>query len=68
MTSPARLLWAWFLNDADKQVPDKAKTYRDLGGSPGLEVMGGDSCSKGLGFESQCCILVGHNIFYIYLL
>ena len=23
-------------------------------------VMGGDSCSKGRGFESQHCILVGH--------
>ena len=29
-----------------------------LGGSPGLVVMGGDSCSKGDGFESQGCILV----------
>ena len=28
-------------------------------------VMGGDSCSKGHGFESRHCILDGHNIFYI---
>ena len=29
-------------------------------GSPGQVVMGGDSCSKGRGFESQHCILDGH--------
>ena len=28
-----------------------------LGGSPGLDVMGGDSCSKGCWFKSQCRIL-----------
>ena len=26
-------------------------------------VMGGDSCSKGCGFESWCCILDEHDIF-----
>ena len=31
--------------------------------SPGLVVMGGDSCSKGRGFESRRRILDGHNIF-----
>ena len=30
------------------------------GGSPGLVVMGGDSCSKVCGFESHHCILDGH--------
>ena len=30
------------------------------GGSPGLAVMGGDSCSEGRGFESQHRILDGH--------
>ena len=30
------------------------------GGSPGLVVMGGDSCSKGCGFKSWHCILDGH--------
>ena len=30
------------------------------GRSPGLVVMGGDSCSKGRGFESQRRILDGH--------
>ena len=30
---------------------------------PGLVVMGGDSCSKGHGFESQRHILDGHDIF-----
>ena len=29
-------------------------------GSPGEVVMGGDSCSKGCGFESRHCILDGH--------
>ena len=33
---------------------------REYGGSPGLVVMGGDSCSKGRGFESRYCILDGH--------
>ena len=29
--------------------------------SPGLVVMGGDSCSDALGFESQHLILAGHS-------
>ena len=33
------------------------------GGSPGLVVMGGDSRSKGRGFESRRRILDGHDIF-----
>ena len=41
----------------------KTKTLR--GGSPGLVVMGGDSCSEGRGFKSQHHIQDGH--FYIYL-
>ena len=36
------------------------------GGSPGLVVMGGDSCSKGRVFESRHHILDRH--FHIYLL
>ena len=35
-----------------------------LGGSPGLVVMGGDSCSEGRGFKSRHCILDGH-LFYV---
>ena len=31
-----------------------------MGGSPGLVVMGRDSCSKGRGFESWHSILDGH--------
>ena len=31
-------------------------------------VMGGDSCSKRCGFESQCRMLDGHDIFHIDLL
>ena len=34
-----------------------------MGGSPGLVVMGGDSRSKGRGFESRRQILDGHDIF-----
>ena len=36
-----------------------------LGGSPGLVVMGGDSCPEGHGFESLHCILDGHFFTYI---
>ena len=35
------------------------------GGSPGLVVMGGDSCPEGCGFKSQRCLLNGH--FFIYV-
>ena len=35
------------------------------GGSPGLVVMGGDSCSEGRGFESQHHKLDGHVLTYI---
>ena len=31
-----------------------------MGGTPGLVVMGGDSCSKGCGFNSQHCKLDEH--------
>ena len=34
-----------------------------LDGSPGLVVMGEDSCSRGHGFESWHCVLDGHDIF-----
>ena len=39
------------------------KKLKSWGGSPGLVVMGGDSRSKGRGFESRCRILDGHDIF-----
>ena len=42
--------------------------FCQLGGSPGLVVMGGDSRSKGHGFQSRRCILDGHDIFHIALL
>ena len=38
-----------------------------MGGSPGLVVMGGDSCSEGCGFESQHQILDGHFFTYFCL-
>ena len=34
-----------------------------MGESPGLVIMGGDSCSRGRKFKSQPHILDGHNIF-----
>ena len=37
-------------------------------GSPGLVVMGDDSCSRGCVFESHHCILDGQDIFRIDLL
>ena len=37
--------------------------FREKDGSPGLVVMGRDSCSEGRGFESQHRKLNGH--FYI---
>ena len=36
-----------------------------VGGSPGLVVMGGESCSEGRGFKSQNCLLDGHFFTYI---
>ena len=38
------------------------KNSRFLGGSSGLVVMGGDSCSEGLGFELRPHLLDGGNI------
>ena len=42
--------------------------YCKSGVSPGLVVMGGDSCFKGSEFESWHHILDGHDNFHIYLL
>ena len=44
------------------------KKYHPLGPSPGLVVMGDDTCLRGHGFQSQCCILDGHVIFCMDLL
>ena len=41
-------------------VKRSCKNVLALGGSPGLVVMGGDSCSKGHRLESQCHMLDGH--------
>ena len=35
------------------------------GGSPGLVIMGGDSCPEGRGFESHHRLLDGHFFTYI---
>ena len=47
---------------------DSTKQLKHLGGSPGLVVMGDDSCSKGHGFESRRRILDGLTFFHIDLL
>ena len=48
----------------EKQWRSRSVIYNNLiSGSPGLVVMGGDSCSEGCGFKSQCRILDGHDIF-----
>ena len=41
-------------------VDDSPSNKRFWGGSPGLVVIGDDSCLRGCGFESQRCILDGH--------
>ena len=48
---------------------DRVQLFEFFGGvgSPGLVVMGGDSCSEGRGFESRCYILDGHNICIVCL-
>ena len=38
----------------------KINQKRPKGGSPGLVVIGDDSCSRGRGFKSRRCILDGH--------
>ena len=64
----------WFdLHRLMKKVFYVKKLKRDqlkkkMGRSPGLVVMGGDSCSKGRDFESRHHILGGHGVFHIYLL
>ena len=40
------------------------KTFLTGSGSPGLVVMGDDSCLKGCGFESERCILVDILTFF----
>ena len=44
----------------------RIKTFLIMGRSPGLVVMGGDSCSKGHGFKSRHCKLDGHFFTYIW--
>ena len=45
----------------------KAKDKDYLGASPGLVVMGGDSCSKGREFESRQRTLDGHFFTYLFI-
>ena len=55
--------------DLRYQNKNKLKPFlKQPSGSPGLVVMGGDSRSKGRGFESRRQILDGHDIFHIDLL
>ena len=43
----------------EEKIILQKKTHK-LGGSPGLMVMGGDSCYEGCGFESHHQIQDGH--------
>ena len=44
---------------------NSGNTVNKMGRNPGLEVMGGDSCSKGRDFESRRHILDGHFFTFI---
>ena len=44
---------------------NSGNTVNKMGRSPGLEVMEGDSCSKGRDFESRRHILDGHFFTFI---
>ena len=58
----ADLLFDWIeLDKTSKIVVNLIQNKK--GKSPGLLVMGGDSRSKGCGFESLRHILDGHDIF-----
>ena len=48
------------INKKEAGVGRFKKERFHMGGSPGLVVMGDDSCSRGHGFESQHQILDGH--------
>ena len=50
--------WSAILDNILFNCKENTKKYEH--GSPGLVVMGGDSCSKGCEFESLHRILVGH--------
>ena len=58
-----------FSNILTIKMKCRARSYKlisqRMGWSPGLVIIGGDSCSDGYGFESQHCILDGH--FFTYL-
>ena len=45
----------------------RSKVTLKWGGSPGLVVMGDDSCSRGCGFESRRRILDGHFFTFVCL-
>ena len=59
--NPEFTIWVCF-------CPQKNLLSMGVGGSPGLVVMGDNSCLRGRGFDSWCCILDGHDIFHIDLL
>ena len=55
-----------FVNPVFRSENAKEVTFtKSLGGSPGLVVMGDDSCSKGRGFESRRRKLDGHFFTFI---
>ena len=61
------LLKPKYLSKVGLQFDGWIQPYKSRGESPGLVVMGGDSCSKGHEFESRHCILDGHFFTYIFV-
>ena len=51
--------------ESDIETDLRMKECTKMGGSPGLVVMGDNSCSRGHGFKSRHCILDEHDIFQI---
>ena len=70
MPKNVRDLGKLFVAKGFTKVPKVQKIAQSghTGGTPGLVVMGDDSCLRGYAFESQRCILAEHNVFDIDLL
>ena len=53
------------LRKKERKKEREKQRIREVGGSHGLVVMGGDSCSEGRGFESHHSMLDGPFVTYI---
>ena len=64
---PGSATWGRWRPASSFRTSYSSSTFTNIQGrSPGLVVMGGDSCTKGHGFESQHRILDGH-ISYLFV-